>query len=611
MSKKLNSMPDYTAHMPKSAHDVSQSTAYTTCPGMLSPVYFDMLHVGDKLHFSASEFVRLNPLESQPLGQIDVHLDYFFVPLTVMYTPASSMFYQTDDFVSGVFDSPSFNDSSFPVFDFQGFLAQIRGEALDLLDVESHLTDSYSLRSDFFDVFGKSIYRIWDFLDMSPTAILDAAGGLTYNGKTIDVVYPNYTPWFVLAYQAIYQLYFRNDDREVKNYHYNIDKHFEEGGFGETDLYRIKSIFNMNYVSRPKDYFNSVKFSPMGSSVSMLESRLGDIYGNVNSWLNDKRVTLTDNDLATNVPLDGDTTGSIINTAIGGMSANSVRQLFMVDKLLRVIGRAEKNYESQFLAHFGIKIPHDAMHSITHIGHDMVTLTPDSVISTANTYNSELGVGSALGEIGGQGKVMLSGRKHSFEAPFHGVFMCISHIVPRRRYVVGLSKLHQLNSITDFYQPEFDKKGMQPLFSYEARFDIYHYDVTKRFGWQFGYEQFKRKYDRVTSAFTPTRSVYKVNTYAPWVIANTPFEYIDLDGQSSDIIFDSVPFPWQFLVSPNDLNVNMQVPHNTFWPEDAASSVSPNEHKPWLLYQTDPFICDFNMYCKKVNSMSEYGEPEL
>ena len=35
-------------------------------------------------------------------------------------------------------------------------------------------------------------------------------------------------------------------------------------------------------------------------------------------------------------------------------SAN-IRQLFMVDKLLRVVGRADKDYESQFLAHFGVK----------------------------------------------------------------------------------------------------------------------------------------------------------------------------------------------------------------------------------------------------------------
>ena len=61
MAKKLNSMPDYRANMPRQPHDVSQSIGFSTCPGMLSPVYYDMLHTGDSIHFSASQFTRLNP----------------------------------------------------------------------------------------------------------------------------------------------------------------------------------------------------------------------------------------------------------------------------------------------------------------------------------------------------------------------------------------------------------------------------------------------------------------------------------------------------------------------------------------------------------------------
>lgn len=122
MAKKLNSMPDFTAHLPKSVHDLSQSTTYTCTPGMLAPIYYDMLHTGDKIHFSASQFVRLNPLVTQPLGQIDIHLDYFFVPLSVLYTPSPSMFYQTDDLISGMFNAGFSNPMGFPVFDFRNWL---------------------------------------------------------------------------------------------------------------------------------------------------------------------------------------------------------------------------------------------------------------------------------------------------------------------------------------------------------------------------------------------------------------------------------------------------------------------------------------------------------
>lgn len=628
MAKKLNSMPSYTANLPREAHDLSQSIAFTTCPSLLSPVYYDLLHFGDKLHFSASEFVRLNPLESQPLGKIDVHLDYFFVPLSVLYTPCTSMFYQTDDLLSSVFGGQNFDSVNFPVYDFSHLFDQLSddGTPSDVVTDTPWFTkyvNTGMIRYNHgaFDCLGKSMFRLFDFLDMSPDALLDAIG-LHHDSpalKYISDLYPNYTPWFALAYQCIYQNYFRNDDREPKNYHYNIDRNGALQINISENLSQDKSIFQMNYASRPKDYFNSVKVSPMYSSVSMLNAP-GIIWNQVNDWINtslyypakaDSNTSsgdIPDNSTITQVAIQG-----VLSNRI---SSGKIRQLFMVDKLLRVVGRAEKNYESQFLAHFGIKVPHDALHNITHIGHDMMTITPESVISSANTYNGE--TGSALGEIGGKGSGMLSGRKHHFEAPFHGVFMVISHIVPRQRYVLGLNKLHQLSKITDFYQPEFDKKGMQPLFAYEAMCDMAAFndatfDFTKQLGWQFAYEQFKRKADRVSRAFSPSRETnYGVNTYAPWVMSTYPFGQFDFHSDNVCFWVDNGGElnPSDLLLSPTCLNVNMVQPYDTRWPSQAVGDSSLT-NKPWLIYQTDPFICDFNLYIKKVNSMSEYGEPEL
>jgi hypothetical protein len=608
MSKKLNSMPDYQARLPKHPHDVSQSTAFTAAPGMILPVYYDMLHLGDELHFSASEFVRLNPLEQQALGDIDVHLDFFFVPLTVMYLPTSSMFYQTDDLVSSLFSRQS--TSRYVNFPTYNFVQSFNNLIPDPDNYEARLNEpcgfcSYSqvtgltdwLDNQFFDCIGKSIYRLMDMLDMSPDALVDRA-----DGRDISY-YPSYTPWFALAYQAIYQLFYRNDDREPRNYHYNIDDKFSTGTWSEFSDINLKSILYVNYVNRPKDYYNAVKVSPISSSVSLLSSgSLSTLYGQVNEWINNNSMQTVQQDRQ-NVTLGKDSTQ--IKPASQSISSATVRQMFMAEKFLRVVGRADKDYESQFLAHYGIKIPHDVMHNITHLGHDMITIRPEAVISQANTWNPETATGSALGEIGGKGSGMLSGRKRNFTAPFHGVFMITTYIVPRKRYVVGLSKLHQLVNPSKFWQPEYDLKGMQPLFAFECQLNsILNNSMSKRLGWQFAYEEFKRKSDRVTRAFTPTlESSRSVNTYSPWVISGYPFGFNAPDG-SQVVDYESDIAPWRMLVSPTDLNVNMQVPYNPSWPTNILYS-------PWVLYQTDPFICDFNLYCKKVNRMSEYGEPEL
>lgn len=600
-NSKLNSMPDYTARLPKTPHDLSQSFGFTTCPGQILPVYFDMLHHGDEIHFSASEFVRLNPLETAALGEIELHLDHYFVPLPVMYTPSSSMFYQTDDLLSSLVDKSRLNSSSFPViklgftdetvtqswftqFDNQYFLGPFVQNGAGISPV--------SLNNEFFDCFGMSVLRMFDALRMNPAILGQSASVRSH--------YPAFTPWFALAYQAIYQLspQFRNTDREVKNYHYNIDSFYNSGIITE-NLSTRKSIFNINYCQKHKDYFNSVKVSPMGSAVSMLGNP-SDVFQNVNDWLNVTSINSASNagtsvsDFASSTQVLGNTSYS----SAGFMTSNSIRQLFMVDKLLRIIGRTEKNYESQFLAHYGIKVPHDPIHNITHIGHDMAVLQPQTVVSSADTFNGE--TGSALGEIGGQGSKMLSGKKYNFKAPFHGVFMTLAYIIPRTRYVAGLDKLHQLSNVTDFWQPEFDKKGMQPLFAYERNDSTYN--MTNRDGWQFAYEQFKRRYDYISLAFMPTGSENE-NSYSKWFISTYPFANISRSGVASPLM--RTLDVSDFMVSPCALNGVMQILHDT------KIDVREGGFKPWLAFQTDPFICDFNMYCKKVNGMSATGEPEL
>lgn len=598
---KLNSMPDYTAKMPNSPHDVSQSTGFTCPPGQISPVYFDMLHLGDEIHFSAAMFARYNPLITAALGDVDVHLDYFFVPLTVMYTPTSSMFYLTDDLISSVIDKAALDPEKFPVFGAaHKFYRDSEGTNTwfdAFYGARASATYSTGEEYRYFDCVGKNIFRMWDFLDLAPWYLYD------HGNVNIDN-YPLFTPWFALAYQAIYQLHpgFRNTDREEKCYNYNIDKFYSEHYIYDSD-YTVgdnwwRSIFALHYANRPKDYFQSVKVSPMGSAVSLLKDP-GEVFRSVNDWLNN-----ADYYPVSSSPVSSrqNFSNSVQTGGTQAVSSNSIRQLFMIDKLLRVIGRSEKNYESQFLAHYGIKIPHDVMHNITHIGHDVATLSASPVISSADTFNGESG--SALGEVGGQGSVMLRGQKYNFKAPFHGVFMTLAYFVPRQRYVSGINKLHQLSSIQDFWQPEFDQKGMQPIFLYEL-FPKPVNDITVRYGWQFAYEQFKRRYDRVTMAFAPTADHQsgQVNSYAPWFVSSLPYKSIGATGTVSTETVPTLNFT-SFKVHPTDLNGIMQVPYNPSWSADYLTS-------PWLVYQTDPFICDFNIHIKKVNGMSEYGEPEL
>lgn len=645
MAKKLNSMPDYQARMPRTGHDLSQSTAFTCSTGMLLPVYHDMLHPGDHLHFDAGLFARLNPLTVGFLGEIDVHIDYFFVPLSVMYTPVTSMFYQTDDLFSSAIDRDQLIKDAFPALDINSFFLNSNTTYSPSGNQPAGTwADGYS--SNRFDCAGKSYYRILELLGYNPKTVF---GNASVNVGTQN---PVVTPWFLAAYQACYQDFYRNDDRERRNYHYNFDKYYNVSTFpvqennGEGDVPASKPLFALNYASRPKDYFNSVKVSPLFSAVGTLggdpahpdnggngisvsdfastiltkinSSLLNSSRGSFLSFRPNTPSSQLSSGTETTVNVDmGDYTdvssvfASPSSVTYSPMSASAIRQLFMADKMLRVFGRAKKTYESQFLAHYGIKIPHDVLHNITHIGHDMKTFGGSPVLSTADTYNSSTGDGAGLGEVGGQGQVSFRGKRRNFRAPCHGVFLAILHFMPRYRYISGVEKLLDLSDPMKFWQPEYDRKGMQPLYQYEASFGIFQPNsslaTNSRVGWQFGYEQFKRKVNRATSVFlSPDSSTQgKVNTYAPWVLATTPYSgFTSGSAQLSNFSVASFNFS-ALLGSPCDLNGVLQVPYVTQWSSQYSVDA------PWLLFQTDPFICDFNMNCGKVNFMSEYSEPEL
>lgn len=596
MAKKLNSMPDYRARMPKHPHDVSQSTTLSFAPAMLLPVYYDILHIGDELHFSNNIFARLQNPITATLGEVDIHFDAFFVPLSVIYTPAPSLFYQTDDVISGLFKDGSLSTDRFPLYYPDSDLGVIREHSQG--GVNAPMKDgNYTFPTKSFDCMGKAAYRLCDLLDISPYKLFVGGSSNNYNG--------GFTPWTLCAYHAIYELYFRNDDREPKRYQYNLDKYYD----GTSHVLFTDGLLNLHYVSRYKDYFNSVKVSPIGSSVSMLGGTASwDMLSKVNSYLYSDGVyerrsaqgdSVTYDAVATTV---GETSGSGTDFTL---NAANIRQLFMVDKMLRVTGRANKDYESQFLAHFGIKIPHDVLHNITHIGHDMVSMSLSPITSTANTYNGE--TGSALGEIGGQGVTSMSGKKRNFTAPCHGVFMVVMSCQPKLRYFGGRSKLNNLSSPMDFWQPEYDKRGMQPIFAYETGVDSLI--ESTRVGWQYGFEHFKRKYDRVTTAFKNVYGVQEdagVNFYSPWVLATKPYCRPDSGYMNHFDDYDLSQLNFiDLLATPCDLNTIMQIKYQPTWIDDLTFA---NSH---LLFQTDPFIADYRMDCTKVNYMSEFSEPEI
>ena len=94
---------DYQAQLSRHPHPTSGGYAASLCTGAIVPQYFDILMPGDSVYYRTHMFARLQDLVTAFLGEIDLHLDYFFVPLQMLYTPSGQILTQTNDFLSSIY----------------------------------------------------------------------------------------------------------------------------------------------------------------------------------------------------------------------------------------------------------------------------------------------------------------------------------------------------------------------------------------------------------------------------------------------------------------------------------------------------------------------------
>lgn len=630
ISNFLNQKPKHVAQLPRNGFDMSQQFGFTSSTGMLLPVYYDFLRVGESVYYEGSLFARSQPLVTAAMADVDVYIDWFFVPSQMLYLNMGSLMWMTNDLMSSYSeDDLCVKNGVLPIVSIDNAMDAI----MDIVGPTGHTKYGASMNTVFgslldpaedirFDCIGSSTFRLLNHLGLNPNGVFHKDYSQGYQWQH-DPFNPNIFPMFALAYQAIYQDYYRIDSRQRRDVRcFNMDL-----ASNSTAPHTFGSCFRLRYRAMHQDYFTSVKPTPIMDSVNMLGGMTSqdsnpspsDVLSKIDNYLGidsaptaDYNPALGDNKPWTGFPYP--VTQSYAGTnnpdasnvrmmkqlatsstsGISSISTANIRSMFAVEKLLRITGRARKDYDSQVLAHFGYNVPHDVKHELTHLGTDKALMHIGEVTSTADTYSTASSSGAALGSISGKGYVNINCKKRKFTAPVDGVFMAIYSCVPRVRYFGTYDKLNNFTDRLSFVQPEYDRLGMQPLYSFEAEQGAAGQSAT-RIGWQYRYEQYKRKYDRVTEAFASPQWYGSVNQYSAWVLGRLPYKP---DGSIVNLKFDD------FLCPPTALNNIMVMPYDTGWSDDFIES-------PWLMFARDPFINDFSVHCTKVSTMSKYGEPAL
>ena len=614
---------DFQAQLSRHSHDVSAGYSSSLTTGPIVPQYYHVLQPGDTLYFDVHMFTRMQDVVTAFLGEVDVHLDAFFVPLQMLYTPFGQIYSQTDDFISSKFDLTGVSAErlqDFPVIPLDGTIASRSMSAELTAYVPS-------------ECWGKACFRLLDALGCNPLGVCSAASrqASSYEGAAIDDSYchnPNISPWLFAAYQAIYQKFFRNDEVErLKVYTYNFDKAFGSQVISSN----AASFITLRYCQRPQDYFTRVRVSPIASAVNSIYNNndwssdggsLNNMLSKVNSFLTSSPASfrfsgfgLPSGDSGNNKAFNAVSSfGSIDNYAddyLSTLNAANIRALFAVDKFSRIYGRADKTYDDQILAHFGIQIPHDVKHDATRIKSWRFGIGSEPIYGTNNnTYLDVSGNetnSSVIGQVGGQAQGTFNSQQEKFTAPVHGVFMIVAYALTKPRYCNTFDKLNMLTDRLSFPIPEFDKLGAQPLYKFEVTPYFLQASMLDQFlGWQNRYAQFKEKYNRISYTFAAQSTRYddqSVNVYAPWLLSRPVFSGLD---NAVDMLDDESHFPSYelFQENVNALNIILRRSYTNRFATDYFS-------QPHLILQSDPLITEFMCNAKLVSWMSETGEPDL
>lgn len=648
----VNSKPSYEAHLPSTGYDVGQTFNFSSSCGHILPVWYDIANPKEHYSLSVDLFTRTQPLASAPMVDIDEYIDFFFVPFSLLYGNFDSWIYGINDQFSSLMVDQLKGGASYalPCIDATG------GNYLSSLTPKGLPIEGRSVTSTgepVFENWNRMAARLCDHLEQVPFEAL-------HRGSRFSFPFYNFA-----AYQCICDRFYRNTmyvTSNVKAYNFddllgvpksylgwlNASGAIQEQKSTEVDATRVCDLFRLHYRPYALDYFTNVQPSPLQNATNMLATATNqkgtnavgspsiDMLLDVNNWLDSHNGSNEVVNINSNTPtsgvwhtsnyLDGKsspTSTNVTNTSLTFyQNLANLRSSFAIEKLLSITQRAGKHYDDQTLAHFGVKTDKDKYHDVICIGQHKQQIHIGEIIATATTAGDE---SSTLGEIAGKGYGSGDSKKISFVAPCHGIIMACYSCVPRLKRQIDVNKLNMRVHRQDFYQPELDNLGMQPLFAYEMNGQPFSAESENAFGdsspftqpnnkicaWQYRYMESKVKYDRTSKAFLPD---YPLQSWTITTDFQTPV--LGSGVVSTGKMFTD--YVSSLFCSPNALDQIMLVGYDSsFINEENSSSSEPIGETTTLkyiykqVYARDPLFHNLRVNAYKTSTMSAYGLPRL
>lgn len=482
MSKKVPTLKPSRANRPRNAFDLSQKHLFTAHAGMLLPVMSLDLIPHDHVSIQATDFMRCLPMNSAAFMSMRSVYEFFFVPYSQLWHPF-------DQFITGMNDY-----RSSLTYNLYQSKAPVVCPSVSRANLFAFVSDNTDNKHN--DIFGFSPVsnrcRLLDLLGYGVYKNVDGSSRSAELSKSIQKD-EKLSLFRIAAYQKIYADYYRNTTYEP----IDVDSFSLDGITKEVSIdVFFNQMCQLRYRNAQLDYFTNLRPTPL------FDFSNPDISG---YGLDGKQSFFTQGDKDDRIIADWEYV-SMHNPFVkkGDSPVNSfltipdIRNAFALDKLMRITQSAGKTYAEQIKAHFGYEVDEGRDTKVNYLGGFDSNIQVGDVTQTSGTTAApEQGVSikhaGYLGRV--TGKAQGSGSGHiEFDAKEHGILMCIYSLVPDMQYdATRIDPFVTKLSRGDFFLPEFENLGMQPL---QSRFisDIAS-QKAKFKGWQPRYSEYKTALD--------------------------------------------------------------------------------------------------------------------
>lgn len=467
----------------RNGFDLSRKVAFTAKVGELLPVLTNEVIPGDKFRINVNAFTRTQTVNTAAYTRIKEYYDFFFVPLSQLWNRFPQFITQMNDNNT---KAASISTSQRAMY--QPYI--LSTEVFNLVQYANLAATDATKNNVCGYTRANQMVKLLDYLGYgSYYSLLDNTAIGNIDGVSSELVAVNWNPFPLLAYQKIYQDFYRDTQWEKASpWTSNVDyigfnttataqgaykvpiNTLYTGAIAAKTLTLPDTMFDLRYCNWNKDYFFGLLPSPQYGNTAVIELE------------------------------DGQPEISIL----------AIRQAECAQKWKEISQSGRQDYKEQMEKHFGVHLPDYMSDLVQYLGGTSSSIDISEVVNTNLSGDNESTIaGKGVGAVDGY---------IDFEAKEHGIIMCIYHAVPLLDYAIdGIERLNLKTQVTDYAIPEFDKIGMQELSVYELTSKEYdqgtEFFSSSVLGYAPRYVEYKTSYDRVIGEFR--------NSLADWVAPMT------------------------------------------------------------------------------------------